>query len=686
MDNEKKIIKNYIYSLDIGTRNVVGLIGKMEDEHFIVVDYEIQSHPERAMFDGQIHDINKVAKVVKSITEILEKRNEIKLEEVAIAAAGRALKTKDVTVKREIDYGKTIQQDLIDNIEMEGIQKAQDILDEESNIRTRYYCVGYSSKLYYLDGALIKSPLDHRGTELKVDIIATFLPHIVVDSLYTVIDKAGLEVINLTLEPIAAINVAIPDKLRMLNLALVDIGAGTSDIALTKAGSIISYGMVASAGDTITDQLVQEFLLDFDSAEQLKIDLSFKEEITFEDIVGISHKRTKDEILELLDETLNELSNKIADEIVEKNGKKPSAVFCIGGGCQVPGFTDKLSKALDLKDDRITIKGVENITKVEFMKEELLGPEYITPVGIGFNGILKKEKDFLQVSVNGKKIRLFNSKKLSVSHALILVGFHAKKLLAQRGKGINFMIDGKKETILGAYGESANIYINGVLSNLDTKIKNRDSIYVEEAILGEPKKIKISEYIDINSKIFLNNKSIEKVTDFKVNNQSVSLDYIIKDKDVIETDRIRDLEDLCHREGLKFSNYDFFIGNKKIDKKMVINADDQITIQRINPKDKMNNEYQIEEKVAGSEEFKEQFVEKENKKEEKNSLKSYYFSVNEETIEVKSNKKLIFVDIFEYIDFDLKTPKGILDLRLNSNRAKYTDYLKDGDIIEIKWR
>jgi cell division ATPase FtsA len=211
MNNKKGDFDHYIYSLDIGTRNVVGMIGKMEDEQFIVIDYEIQSHPERAMFDGQIHDINRVAKVVKSVTSILEKRNEIELKEVAIAAAGRALKTKDVTVEREIDYGKTINQNLIDNIEMEGIQKAQDILDEESNIRTRYYCVGYTSKVYYLDGALIKSPLDHRGTELKVDIIATFLPHIVVDSLYMVIDKANLEVINLTLEPIAAINVAIPD-------------------------------------------------------------------------------------------------------------------------------------------------------------------------------------------------------------------------------------------------------------------------------------------------------------------------------------------------------------------------------------------------------------------------------------------------------------------------------------------
>lgn len=684
MNNEKRNFDNYIYSLDIGTRNVVGMIGKMEDEQFTIIDYEMQSHPERAMFDGQIHDISRVAKVVKSVTAILEKRNEIELKEVAIAAAGRALKTKDVTVERAIDYGKVINQDLIDNIEMEGIQKAQDILDEESNIRTRYYCVGYTSKVYYLDGALIKSPLDHRGTELKVDIIATFLPHIVVDSLYTVIDKAGLEVINLTLEPIAAINVAIPDKLRMLNLALVDIGAGTSDIALTKAGSIISYGMVASAGDTITDQLVQEYLLDFDVAEGLKIDLSYKDQLNFEDIVGISHEKTREEILELLDETLDELSKRIAKEIIEKNGKKPSAVFCIGGGCQVPGFTSKLATALDLKEDRITIKGVENIPKVKFLKDALVGPEYITPVGIGFNGVLEKEKDFLQVSVNGKKIRLFNSKKLSVSHALILVGFHAKKLLAQRGKSITFTIDGKKETILGDYGESANIYINGVLSNLDTKIKNRDSIYVEEAIQGKSKVVKISEYIDLKSKIFLNNDPIDKVTQFKVNNEIVPLDYIIKEGDIIETDEIRTVKDLCTRKNIVFDDYDFFINRDQLTEISIIKANAHVKMKEKDQDLKQKNEYKIEEKVSGNVQSTEDLDKIKNQP--KSKLKAYYFSVNEETVEVKSDHPLIFVDIFEYIDFDLKTPKGILDLRLNGNRAKYTDQLEDGDIIEIKWR
>ena len=56
----------------------------------------------------------------------------------------------------------------------------------------------------------------------------------------------------MTLEPIAAINVAIPENYRMLNIALVDVGAGTSDISITRDGSIIAYGMIPHAGDELT--------------------------------------------------------------------------------------------------------------------------------------------------------------------------------------------------------------------------------------------------------------------------------------------------------------------------------------------------------------------------------------------------------------------------------------------------
>lgn len=102
------------------------------------------------------------------------------------------------------------------------------------------------------------------------------------DGLYAAVGMAGLTVANMTLEPIAAINVAIPENYRLLNIALVDIGAGTSDISVTRDGSIIAYGMIPLAGDEITELIVQSYLVDFNTAEQIKLSSGMDDQVTLQ--------------------------------------------------------------------------------------------------------------------------------------------------------------------------------------------------------------------------------------------------------------------------------------------------------------------------------------------------------------------------------------------------------------------
>src|SRR5690625_5476720 len=108
------------------------------------------------------------------------------------------------------------------------------------------------------------------GDKATVEVIATFLPQVVVESLLASLERADLTMEALTLEPIAAIHVLIPDSMRRLNIALVDIGAGTSDVAITKDGTVIAYGMVDQAGDEITEAVSDKYLLDFTEAEQAR--------------------------------------------------------------------------------------------------------------------------------------------------------------------------------------------------------------------------------------------------------------------------------------------------------------------------------------------------------------------------------------------------------------------------------
>jgi cell division ATPase FtsA len=248
--NNNKLNDNYVFGLDIGTRSVVGVVGYRSGANFKVMAYAMVEHDTRAMIDGQIHDIGKATETILQVKKILEKQLGVTLHKACIAAAGRVLKTALIHVNQEMDPTIIIDDHHINTLELLGMEKAhQQVntnLDEEE---MGYHCVGYTVSKYYLNDYEITSLKDHKSKKISADVLATFLPQEVVESLYSVVKNADMEVYSLTLEPIAAIHVAIPEEYRLLNIALVDIGAGTSDIAITKDGGIIAYGMIPMAGD-----------------------------------------------------------------------------------------------------------------------------------------------------------------------------------------------------------------------------------------------------------------------------------------------------------------------------------------------------------------------------------------------------------------------------------------------------
>lgn len=665
-----------IFSLDIGTRNVVGIVGKQEEERFIVIDVEVIAHPSRAMYDGQIHDIDKVAEVTQRVKNNLENRLGFTLSQVAIAAAGRALKTQQVHIHREVDITKVIDKRLIDSLEIEGIQKAQQALEEEENLKDiKYYCVGYTVITYYLNDGMITTLKGHRGHKIGADILATFLPHVVVDSLYAVMEKVGLDVINLTLEPIAAIHVAIPHKLRLLNLGLIDIGGGTSDIAITKDGTVVAYAMASVAGDEITEAIAKAYLLDFDTAEKLKLALNKQEQHSFCDVVGIPYSLSTAEILECISDVIEGLAGEIAQKLIEYNGKAPSAVFCIGGGSQIPTFTQHLASKLQLPKERVVIRGTEIIENIIFESTKIEGPEYITPIGIGLIALKDREQDFIHVHVNNTAIKLLNTKQMYVSDALIQIGYSARKLIGRRGKGLNFKINGATKNVSGEAGEAAKVFVNGVPASLDTKIKNRDNIQIEPAMDGEDAKLSLSDLLNNVKKVHFNGLDFKLINEPLINGRPAELGYLIQDGDELTYQEIHEVGELLLRFQKSPEHVQIFVNEKKVDKKYLLQDNDCIAI--------LEERGEIEANALPKQ-TRSDGIADENTPLDRKGISIY---VNEIPVHLEDERKTpyIFVDIFNYIDFDRSKVQGNLVLRLNGMRANYTDTLKEGDQIEIFW-
>ena len=373
-----------VFGLDIGTRSIVGTVGYMNGGSFHVVAQYAKEHETRAMIDGQIHDIGKVGETIAYVKEQLEEAINRSLTEVCIAAAGRVLRTVTTYVEQSFENDKEITEEDIYALSTLGVEKAYEEFQKGNDSDVKFYCVGYTPMRFYMNGYQISNLEGHKAKTIAVDLIATFLPDDVVDGLYKAVELAGLRVANLTLEPIAAIQVAIPEKFRMLNLALVDVGAGTSDICITKEGTITAYGMIPVAGDSLTELIVQHCLVDFETAEKIKRSADENEVIEYTDIIGLPQTITAKEVMTLVEPSVKSMTQKVADGIRELNGEKPvSAVFVVGGGGMISGYTESLAEQLGIAKERVAIRGKEVMQSITFEQNDARRDSMmVTPIGI----------------------------------------------------------------------------------------------------------------------------------------------------------------------------------------------------------------------------------------------------------------------------------------------------------------
>lgn len=491
-----------IFALDIGTRSIIGMVGVKEDDKVRITAIEKAEHSRRAMSDGQIEDIDRVAAVASQVKKKLEERLGIHLERVCVAAAGRALKTQRAVYELELSEEQVIGEELINQLEAGAIGKAEEAFEEtlgNEEERHRFYLVGYTVCQYYLDDYLITNLKEHRGKRLKADLIATFLPSEVVGSLYTTMRKAGLEVASLTLEPIAAINAAIPENLRLLNLVLVDIGAGTSDIAACRDGSIIGYTMATIAGDEVTEIIMREYLVDFQSAERMKMALDGEEEIHFTDVLGFDQSVSPEKLINCISGTSAHMVREISDKILEVNGGPPSALFLAGGGSRLAGLRESITDYLGLDPKRVAIAG-NNFQMNAFSDlYDIKNPEYATPLGIVVSAALNLINDSFLVTLNGNPAKLFRNGVLSARDILMMNGYGYREMIGRSGQNLIVTVNGKRMIFYGSKPEPAVLCINGKEGKLSDTIHAGDSIVFLPAHHGSPAQAQVGDIRDLPS-------------------------------------------------------------------------------------------------------------------------------------------------------------------------------------------
>lgn len=478
--------KDLIFALDIGTRSVVGVVGRSAGDRLKVLDVELAEHGKRAMMDGQIDDIKQVGALARSVTQRLESRLGVRLERVCVAAAGRALRTQKGSFALELPEEQSIEAEQISALEAGAVSAAEEALQADGDARRQMFLVGYTVAQYRLDNYPMNNLQFHTGRKLEADVVATFLPGEVVESLYAAMREAGLQVASMTLEPIAAMNAAIPAELRLLNLAMVDIGAGTTDIALCRDGSVVGYTMATVAGDEVTEAIMRSFLVDFKTAEQVKRNIGSSDDlIRCRNILGQEERIAVPEVVQAIQSPMDRLADAIAKQILEVNGSIPSAVFLAGGGSKLAGLREKVADKLEMDERRVAIAGNNFALSVFSENLELEKPEYATPLGIAISAGLGLLNDSYVVTLNGQSAKLFRNGVLTLRDILLMNGYSYGDMVGKTGRSLTVTVDGKRMVFRGEPAVPAVLQVNDEEASLSAVVHAGDHIRFVPARHGQ---------------------------------------------------------------------------------------------------------------------------------------------------------------------------------------------------------
>ncbi|MBS5144877.1 MAG: rod shape-determining protein [Butyricicoccus pullicaecorum] len=684
-----------IFALDIGTRSVIGVVGYAEKNGLHVLAVERQDHGTRAMVDGQIQDISLVSGAAMAVKERLEKKVGQPLHSVCVAAAGRSLKTQRADYEIILPDVQTLDRELIARLETGAINRAEQAFDENGEESDRlYYLVGYSVTGYELDHYPMTTLLDHRGKQIKASVIATFLPSEVVESLCTSMRKAGLEVASLTLEPIAAMNLIIPPQLRLLNLALVDIGAGTSDIAVSQGGSVVGYTMATVAGDEITETLMKQYLLDFDTAEQVKLAISSGEQVTFQDILGIEHSISADEAEKATEESAHVLCQEICAGVRALNGGAPSALFLVGGGSQLTKLREYVEQEMQMEPSRVAV-GSANLRKLVWTDEEvcdLTSPDLATPLGIALSAAQQLTGNGLHILLNGKRANLFRSERLSIRDVLMMNGYRYRDFIGRTGQSVAFTLNGERRVIRGTQSSPAELTRNGEAAALSDHVHAGDSICFTPAIPGVDANPILCDVLPelSNETVWLADQQVPIGLVAQINGQFVPRDTPLVSGDEVDTLRLDTIDDLLAAYGIE--GMPTMRNGMPCTGEETLTPEDRVVYGEAAKWDRtiMQAGQDMESQSVQEKEVKQPAAMQEEAKQQEQTInrQADILSVvlNDRPLELPVTREhpvYYLMDLLEHTEIDFQNLNQEVCLEINGQEASFQQRLRSGDYVRI---
>ncbi len=355
--------KELIVGLDIGTSKVVAIVGEVQDDGELEV-IGFGSHPSRGLKRGVVVNIEATVNSIQRAVEEAELMAGCEIQSVYTGIAGshvRSLNSHGIVAIRDREVGRSDVERVIDAARAVAIPADQRILH-------------VLPQEFIIDGQEgIRDPIGMSGVRLEARVHMVTGAASAAQNIVKCVQRCGLEVEDIVLEQLASSHAVLTDDEKELGAALVDIGGGTTDIAVFHDGAIKHTAVIPIAGDQVTN----------DIAISLRTPTQYAEEIKIKYACALSQLSNTDETIEVPsvgDRPPRRLARQTLGEVVEPRYEELFTL--IGNELRRSGFEEMIAAGIVITGGSAKMEGAVELAEEVFHMPVRLGmPQYVRGLG-----------------------------------------------------------------------------------------------------------------------------------------------------------------------------------------------------------------------------------------------------------------------------------------------------------------
>jgi cell division protein FtsA len=383
-----------VLALDIGTEVVKALILRIDkhERRGFVVGVGRVAQKAGNMQSGAVSDISGVIESSREAIALAKEKAGIKrVEKSIIGIAGELVKGTTTTVhyervNPEMHIGIPELKMIIQKVQEKAYERikrqlAWEVGKDDIDVKL----INAAIVDVRIDGYPVMNPVDFQGREVSMSVFNAYAPMVHLGALETIADELNLDLLSIAAEPYAvARSVEVADMLDF-SAIFIDVGGGTTDIAVVRNGGLEGTKMFALGGRAFTKRLMQEFQVNFEVAERMKIDYA-QNRLKGEDAERIATLFADDCRIWLGGVELSLLEFAETDLL-------PPRIFLCGGGSALPGIKQALlsqewSTFPFPKVPQVSFLQPRDVARITDMTGELNNPQDMTPIGLAHLALL----------------------------------------------------------------------------------------------------------------------------------------------------------------------------------------------------------------------------------------------------------------------------------------------------------